>query len=943
MSPIHKSSGSLDSFDDILDDDAFWTEIDNSLLNSGCFGTKPLTDVSSISSASSANKPTETALKNLSCNIQKQYTKTEKVVRIVEPEKKVSLSINANKHDLVTAPAARLESHVNNDPENQPKNKTTATHTTSTIASKEVQPLNSIIKEDTTQSTFASTPKSTTSKAKKQAWQSKLTSLFLAPKPDPDQKRTYSTSASSKDSKNSKPQFPPPPASQFFLSEEQKRVLNFIVHEKRNIFFTGAAGTGKSVLLRNIIKKLRQSHRVPGAVAVTASTGLAACNVGGSTLHSFCGIGLGKDPVDRLLKKIRTNPNALKRWKAVQVLIIDEVSMIDAALFDKLEEIARTIKRKDIPFGGIQVVLTGDFFQLPPVFDQNLKNDPAYIANDMDGKLAFQSKSWSKVINITVELKQVFRQTDNHFAKMLDSIRNGITTPEMVEELQALSRSPENVPKNISPTELFPLRKDVDRANKKMIEMLKGPVHTFKAIDTYNNPGAKAAQILNNLMCPSILHLKKGAQVMLVKNIDETLVNGSLGEVLGFMSESTFKIVEDMPQSYKDSISVGEKTIEEVVDKFVNKMDKKVQEKLAEMERNNVPSSDESYIPSSENTDASRIEDSTPNQQQQQQQQSTSDDIITSSNNQDQTTPSKPPLLLDDPFDIPEEFLTDDDFSFEDQLAKEDKDYVINWARKYQLIESLNESTEQRGAKWPYVRFTIPDGTTRDILVQSESWDIEDYDGKVQASRSQVPLILAWALSIHKSQGQTLQWLKVDLSKTFERGQAYVALSRAVSMDGLQVLGFNPSVVRVHPAVLEFYKSLPSPLEIPYLDEAALAQKLARQAKRKTAKKNRIQTLNDEITNKMVTTPNTTSSGSSSNSNSDKNDDNSVNEEETLTTNKKRESRIRNKRRKFWQEQQQQQELQQQQQQDSNNNNNLVTPTVVEKLSTNKTSVYYEN
>lgn len=111
------------------------------------------------------------------------------------------------------------------------------------------------------------------------------------------------------------------------------------------------------------------------------------------------------------------------------------------------------------------------------------------------------------------------------------------------------------------------------------------------------------------------------------------------------------------------------------------------------------------------------------------------------------------------------------------------------------------------------------DGTTRDILVQAEKWDIENLEGKIEASRSQIPLILAWALSIHKCQGQTLHWVKVDLRKIFECGQSYVALSRAVSMDGLQVEGFHTSSVRVRPDVIDFYKSLSSPLDVPMIDD----------------------------------------------------------------------------------------------------------------------------
>ena len=130
-----------------------------------------------------------------------------------------------------------------------------------------------------------------------------------------------------------------------FLSEEQQNVLNLVTEHQKSVFFTGSAGTGKSVLLREIIAALRKKYaREPDRVAVTASTGLAACNIGGVTLHSFSGIGLGKEPAEDLVKKIKRNPKAKQRWMRTKVLIMDEVSMVDGDLFDKLEQIARTLR-----------------------------------------------------------------------------------------------------------------------------------------------------------------------------------------------------------------------------------------------------------------------------------------------------------------------------------------------------------------------------------------------------------------------------------------------------------------------------------------------------------------------------------------------------------------------------------------------------------------------
>lgn len=231
-----------------------------------------------------------------------------------------------------------------------------------------------------------------------------------------------------------------------FLSDEQKLVLNLVAEQKRSVFFTGSAGTGKSVLLRETIKVLREKYkREADRVAVTASTGLAACNVGGVTLHSFAGIGLGKEAVPELVKKIKRNQKAKQRWLRTKVLIIDEISMVDGDLFDKLEAIARAIRNNGRPFGGIQLVITGDFFQLPPVPDYGRVS-----------KFSFDAATWNTSIEHTIGLTQVFRQKDpgasTHaidsrclltivvFANMLNEMRLGRLTPKSINAFRALNR-----------------------------------------------------------------------------------------------------------------------------------------------------------------------------------------------------------------------------------------------------------------------------------------------------------------------------------------------------------------------------------------------------------------------------------------------------------------------------------------------------------------------
>ncbi|KAJ5310174.1 uncharacterized protein N7443_002635 [Penicillium atrosanguineum] len=472
-----------------------------------------------------------------------------------------------------------------------------------------------------------------------------------------------------------------------FLSDEQKAVLDAVVERGKSIFFTGSAGTGKSVLMREIIKHLRRKYkREPDRVAVTASTGLAACNIEGVTLHSFAGIGLGKEPVPELVKKIKKNQKARNRWLRTKVLVVDEVSMVDGDLFDKLEEIARRIRNNGRPFGGIQLVVTGDFFQLPPVPD----------GSNREAKFAFSAATWSTSIQHTILLTHVFRQRDPEFAAMLNEMRLGNISPSTIEAFRKLSR-PLNFHDSLDATELFPTRSEVENANSQRMHRLSGELMTFNAIDTgtIQDPQHRE-KLLSNCMAPATIHLKKGAQVMLIKNMEDSLVNGSIGRVVAFMDESTFDY-------YRDN---------------------------------------------------------------------------------------------------------EGDFAAGD--GNPDDDEGLARARKKLKPMAHKEGGVTVTRKWPLVCFVQPDGTERHLLCQPEAWKIELPNGEVQAQRQQVPLILAWALSIHKAQGQTLQRVKVDLGRVFEKGQAYVALSRATSQAGLQVTRFEPRKVMVHPRVVDFYNNLVS-------------------------------------------------------------------------------------------------------------------------------------
>lgn len=475
-----------------------------------------------------------------------------------------------------------------------------------------------------------------------------------------------------------------PQAPDVKLSPEQAAVLNKVKSGK-SIFFTGSAGTGKSVLLREIIRTLggNNSH----SLAITASTGIAAVNIGGTTLHSWAGIGLGLEPAKNLAGKFlgqgKFRP-VLDRWRAVKYLIIDEVSMLDGALFDTLETIARLVRRNDKPFGGIQLILSGDFCQLPPVPNAGKDGQKVPVA------FAFEAESWDRCVGRPITLTKVFRQKDQQFANMLNAMRFGNLKPEIVEVFQGLSR-PVEYDDGIMPTELFPTRAEVSNANRTRLDALPGRPLLYPACDI---PGTNSngqpvhldamTRLLERLVVPKEVILKVDAQVMLVKNLLQgELVNGSVGRVTRFAS-------------VKDT-------------------------------------------------------------------------------------------------------------------AKTNLGAILNPEDKTAKAEIQTESERL----WPMVRFT----NGREMLCVPAEFTVNNAQGGMEASRVQVPLIHAWALSVHKSQGQTLDRVKVDLRRTFEKGQAYVALSRATNMDHLQVLNFDASKVVAHPRVISWYQDLELKHEAFHVDE----------------------------------------------------------------------------------------------------------------------------
>ena len=402
---------------------------------------------------------------------------------------------------------------------------------------------------------------------------------------------------------------------------KQKEALD-LLKLGHNVFLTGAAGSGKTHLLNEYIAHLR-SHGV--GVAVTASTGIAATHLGGQTIHSWSGMGVRDALDDDELEQLVGRDRVKRSMRHAKVLIIDEVSMLHAHQLDMVERITRHALDFTKPFGGLQVVLCGDFFQLPPVG----KHD----AGDGKVRFAYESAAWETGGFQVCYLSEQFRQGNDPLLKVLDDIRRGRAGEHTKKPLRkCYKRSLAGA----TPTRLFARNINVDAINERALTELDGEVKAFHM--QTRGFSALTDTLKRSCLAPETLQLKEGAEVMFVKNsIEGRYVNGTRGRVVGFDKKET----------------------------------------------------------------------------------------------------------------------------------------------------------------WPLVK-TL-DGRT--VTALPEEWRLEE-GGAVRATVAQVPLRLAWAITIHKSQGMTLDAAEVDLSDTFEPGMGYVALSRVRSLAGLSLLGLNDTALAVHPKVL---------------------------------------------------------------------------------------------------------------------------------------------
>lgn len=295
----------------------------------------------------------------------------------------------------------------------------------------------------------------------------------------------------------------------------EDEIINLIKNGK-NISMLSQGGTGKSTLVKKIKKKLDSHYKFE----VTSTTGVSAYLIGGVTIHSFSGIGVLKINKD-IIKKVKKNKDAKKRIKECDILVIDEISMLGATYFDMLNHVFKEIRNNQKPFGGMIVIITGDFLQIPPIND----------------KYAFESKTWKELNLYPIHLNKVYRYTDEKYSGILSRIRLAKHTAEDNVELFKRLKAYNNIEEydifDIQPTFLSSKINEVFEKNRDELSKNPNELVIYSSIDTEYNTS------LLDFIAPKIIELKLGAQVMLNINIDveKGLTNGSRGVVVNLSKD----------------------------------------------------------------------------------------------------------------------------------------------------------------------------------------------------------------------------------------------------------------------------------------------------------------------------------------------------------------------------------------------------------------------
>ncbi len=479
------------------------------------------------------------------------------------------------------------------------------------------------------------------------------------------------------------------------LDPTQRGILDLCLSGK-NVFLTGVGGTGKTFVLRQITEAMRRKYGAK-RVAVTASTGIAAVQAEGQTLHSVAGAGVPNVVSD--FEKCRKQRDA---WRQMACLIVDEVSLIEPAYLDWLDAMIRELRRAPSKaFGGVQLIFSGDFLQLPgickgvslaskcPVLlssDPKPDNIPVHV--DQFQSYVFQTVCWRDAGFAIAELTTIYRQSEARMITALTKLRRGVVDDEVRSFIASCVRAlPQD--EEIKPTLLYARNKDVDSENQANLDALPSECQVFVARDAvYPDEGAPGwihekllrDPFFKNNQVPERVSLKVGAQVILTQNLDKVLVNGSRGVVKYFMTR--------------------EKSIEDLTTRIGLCMD--------------------------ETTRADLIE----------------------------------------------------------QLE-------------------LIKTAQHHHISYPVVLFhNGQQMLCGQVEFKHRVWNAGE------CKRFQVPLKLAWSLTIHRCQGTSLDRVLVDLTGCFSPGQCYVALSRARSSAGLQIVGFSEDAVKANPLAVGFHDAL---------------------------------------------------------------------------------------------------------------------------------------
>ena len=326
---------------------------------------------------------------------------------------------------------------------------------------------------------------------------------------------------------------------------KQKDALK-ILKAGKNVYLTGAAGSGKTYALNEYISYLKNRGV---RAAVTASTGIAATHIGGVTIHSWSGAGIKDDLDDEDIERLVQKEYLYKKFEKTKILIIDEVSMLSSRLFDSVERICRAMKRSEEPFGGMQTVLSGDFFQLPPIAKEGGSAD-----------FIHSSEAWKKMDVRICYLDEQFRHSDSSLEKILNEMRSGVVSPASKNKLMEIREKNSAALKSVSPTRLYTHNVDVDTENERELEKLEGKARVYEMSSSGKTHIVESLK--KGILAPETLRLKKKAMVMFIKNsFDEGYVNGTLGVVEDF--DNKWAPIVRTFSGHKICVTPAEWTVEE--------------------------------------------------------------------------------------------------------------------------------------------------------------------------------------------------------------------------------------------------------------------------------------------------------------------------------------------------------------------------------------------